>query len=464
MEDGGFTDIDQANALADTVLSAVRQIVDGAFWKLLPEDQLNFGRRLEVIARTVYAAQVHQAGEIDTQGLAADRSCTSTAALLRQALVISQADAKARVAAAKQILPRLMPTGAEAPPILPELAQAVDCGAVGPEHIKIIVETMAKVPPKARPEARDLCEATLVDTAIDCDPNYLGHAAQRILDKVDPDGDLDDTTPASKMELHFGTRSTRTGLTPIKGQLDDYGVEVVKKAIDGLAAPRPEQDGVRDPRPAATRAAQALVEALRRFLDLGAAPMQGGERPHITITMNWDAITGMISGASYDTGAMISPAQARKYLCDAQIIPMILGSKSEVLDVGRASRTFPAHIRRALVARDRGCAWPGCDRPPDWCDGHTTSTSGNRDFGPTCLDNGCLLQARHLPPHRDPPRRMGHPDDRRRPTRVHPAKMDRPATETPTEHTAKVRPGLMAEPCPQRVGRSASAGHGVTRF
>ena len=218
-----------------------RHIVDGAFWKLLPDDQLDFGRRLEVIARTVYAAQVHQAGEIDTQGLAADRSCSSTAALLRQALVISPADAKARVAAAGQILPRLMPTGAEAPPILPELAEAVDCGAVGPEHVKIIVETMAKVPPKASTEARDLCEQTLVDTAIDCDPNYLGHAAQRILDKVDPDGDLDDTTPASKMELHFGTRSTRTGLTPIKGQLDDYGVEVVKKAIDGLAAPRPEQ-------------------------------------------------------------------------------------------------------------------------------------------------------------------------------------------------------------------------------
>ena len=122
--------------------------------------------------------------------------------------------------------------------------------------------------------------------------------------------------------------------------------------------------------------------------------MQGGERPHVTITMNWDAITGMISNASFDSGAMISPAQARKFLCDAQIIPMILGSKSEVLDVGRASRTFPAHLRRALVARDRGCAWPGCDRPPDWCDGHHINF-WERDFGRTCLDNGCLLCRHH---------------------------------------------------------------------
>src|ERR1700712_5062137 len=394
MEISGFTDIDQAYALVETALSAVQHIRDGAFWKLVADDQLDFGRRLETLARTVYAAQVHQAGEIELQEIAKQRSCSSTPALLRQAFVISQGDAKARVAAAGQILPRPMMTGGEAPPILPELAEAIDCGAVGPEHVKIIVETMAKVPPKATAEARDLCEATLVDTAIDCDPNYLGNAAQRILDKVDPDGELDDTTPASKMELHFGTRSTRTGLTPIKGHLDDYGVEVVRKAIDGLSAPKPEADGTMDPRPAANRRAHGLVAALRLALDAAVCPIQGGERPHITITMAWDPITGLISNAGYDSGAMISPAQARKFLCDAKIIPMILGAKSEVLDVGRASRSFPAHIRRAIVARDKGCIFPGCDRPPDWCDAHHIQF-WEKDFGRTCYINGCLLCHHH---------------------------------------------------------------------
>jgi hypothetical protein len=106
--------------------------------------------------------------------------------------------------------------------------------------------------------------------------------------------------------------------------------------------------------------------------------------------MNWDALTGLISNASFDSGAMISPALARRFLCDAQIIPMILGSKSEVLDVGRSSRTFPAHIRRAITARDKGCAWPGCDRPPDWCDGHHIEF-WQRNFGNTSYGNGCLL-------------------------------------------------------------------------
>src|ERR1700712_1058923 len=397
MNPTGFADLDEAHALAETAITAVEAIRDGAFWKLLGDEHLDFGRQLEILARMVFAAQVHHAGVIDQLGLAKDRSCPSTQALLREAFTISHADAANRVKTAAQILPRQLMTGELAPPLLPELAQAVDGGCVGPEHIKIMVETMAKVRPNAPQAGRDLCEATLVDTAMDNNPTYLAKAAQRILEKTIPDEeDIDDTAPASKMELHFGNRSTKTGLTPIKGQLDDHGVEVVTKAIDALSAPRPDGsrddagDAVQDPRPASNRRAHGLIEALGRYLDAGLGPIQGGERPHVTITMNWDALTGIISGASFDSGAMISPAQASRFLCDAQLIPMILGPTSEVLDVGRASRTFPAHIRRAIVARDKGCAWPGCDRPPDWSDGHHINY-WYRDFGPTSYENGCLL-------------------------------------------------------------------------
>ena len=281
MDSSEFADVDEAYALVETALSAVRNIRDGAFWKLLPDEQLEFGRRLEMLSRTVYAAQVHQTGEIEKLGIAKDRSCSSTNALLRQAFTISAADAAGRVKAAAQILPRELMTGGIAPPLLAELAQAVDGGCVGPEHVKIIVETMAKVPANAPAAARQLCEQTLVDTAMDCDPNYLAPAAQRILDRVDPDGDIDDTTPASKMELNFGSRSTRTGLTPIKGQLDDHGVEVIKKAIDALSAPRPDGnrddagDAVQDVRPAANRRAHGLIEALGRYLDAGLGPDPG---------------------------------------------------------------------------------------------------------------------------------------------------------------------------------------------
>jgi hypothetical protein len=48
---------------------------------------------------------------------------------------------------------------------------------------------------------------------------------------------------------------------------------------------------------------------------------------------------------------------------------------------------------RALVARDGGCAFPGCDRKPRWCDAHHLKHW--EDDGPTDLDNGCLLCRRH---------------------------------------------------------------------
>src|ERR1700712_4439341 len=166
MDSNGFADLDEAFALVESALSVVRNIRDGAFWKLLPEEQLEFGRRLEMLSRTVYAAQVHQTGKIEQLGMAKDRACSSTQALLRQAFTISAADAAARVKAAAQILPRDVMTGGIPPPLLPELAEAVDGGCIGPEHVKIIVETMAKVPANAPAEARDL--------------RGFGHAAVRV--------------------------------------------------------------------------------------------------------------------------------------------------------------------------------------------------------------------------------------------------------------------------------------------
>jgi len=376
--------------MLDDVLSAVSDIRDVAWWKLLPDDVLAAGRKLEQLSRLVYAAQIHLAGEVDDRDMAAARSCSSTAALLRQSFNISTGDATGRVRAAAQLLPREMVSGPDAPPLLPVLAEAVDAGQLGAQHIRTVVDTMKKVPTAASAQLRDACEQALVGTAVDCDPSYLEPAAALILERADPDGKLETDSPATRMGLDFGSRNIRTGLTPLKGQLDDLGVEAVRKAIDALAAPQPTADGVADTRSPSNRRAHALVAAMLGFLDAGSGPSQGGQRPHLTVTLNWDALTGMISEGRFDTGGYVSPALARQLLCDAVLVPAILGSAGEVLDVGRSSRTFPPAIRRAIAVRDGGCAWPGCDRPPGWCDGHHVQW-WSRDFGSTSLDNGVLL-------------------------------------------------------------------------
>jgi hypothetical protein len=62
-------------------------------------------------------------------------------------------------------------------------------------------------------------------------------------------------------------------------------------------------------------------------------------------------------------------------------------------DVGRASYTVPAPMRRALIVRDKGCAFPGCDRPPSWCAAHHIVHWA--DGGATALHNLVLLCDAH---------------------------------------------------------------------
>jgi HNH endonuclease len=97
--------------------------------------------------------------------------------------------------------------------------------------------------------------------------------------------------------------------------------------------------------------------------------------------------------ALFAFGGPVNPATIRKIACDADIIPIVLGSQGRILDIGRASRVFPPHIRKAITARDQGCAFPGCTIPAPWCEAHHI-TYWSRG-GPTSTGNGVLLCSHH---------------------------------------------------------------------
>jgi hypothetical protein len=83
----------------------------------------------------------------------------------------------------------------------------------------------------------------------------------------------------------------------------------------------------------------------------------------------------------------------RRVACDASVSRVEVGAAGEPVNVGRASRTIPSALRRALVVRDGGCRFPGCDRPPEWTDGHHVRHWA--DGGETTLQNLVLLCRRH---------------------------------------------------------------------
>jgi hypothetical protein len=95
----------------------------------------------------------------------------------------------------------------------------------------------------------------------------------------------------------------------------------------------------------------------------------------------------------YRVAVVIRPDEHPMAACDSDLYRVVINAAGEVLDIGRTSREWTMAIRRAINLRDGGCIFPGCDRPPSWCD---VQHCWDWDHGgPTCRDNGALLCRRH---------------------------------------------------------------------
>ena len=118
------------------------------------------------------------------------------------------------------------------------------------------------------------------------------------------------------------------------------------------------------------------------------------DRAKLVVTVEHDVLAGRLRGAGLAmTGDVLSVATVRRLACDAEIIPMVLGTTGEPLDVGRSRRLVTKGLRAALWQRDRGCSFPGCTIPAAWTDAHHVQHwwAGGR----TSLLNTALLCRRH---------------------------------------------------------------------
>ena len=102
---------------------------------------------------------------------------------------------------------------------------------------------------------------------------------------------------------------------------------------------------------------------------------------------------GIPGTGSFTFTGPVNAATIRKIACDADIIPVLLGSEGRILDIGRTTRIFPPHIRKAITARDQGCAFPGCTIPAPWCEAHHITYWSHG--GSTSTSNGTLLCSSH---------------------------------------------------------------------
>jgi hypothetical protein len=126
-----------------------------------------------------------------------------------------------------------------------------------------------------------------------------------------------------------------------------------------------------DDRPTySARRADALGLLAESFLKLGPAALNGGERNHIVMHVDADALQARESGrCELDDGPAIPVETARRLSCDASVVRILENGDGEPLDVGRRTRTIPSALRRALKSRDQGCVFPGCTHKR-YVDGH----------------------------------------------------------------------------------------------
>jgi hypothetical protein len=271
------------------------------------------------------------------------------------------------------------------------LDRAYSAGDIHARQVSAIAEALDELPADVGADIVERAQTTLVGLAREFEPAKLRRFGARILELVAPElADADDEAALRREEERARRRRGFTLSTPFEGSVRVTGylpiedAATVRAALDPLCAPRPG-----DERTPAQQRADALVEVCRLALSGGALPDNGGERPQLAITMSFDAVSKELRRARLDTGDSLSVSAARRIACDAQILPVLLGGSGQILDVGRSRRVAIGPLRRALVVRDQGCAFPGCDRPPRWCAAHHLRHWA--DGGPTDLDNLALL-------------------------------------------------------------------------
>ena len=344
---------------------------------------------------------------------------------------------------------------------LPAVRAALRAGEISLAQAGVISRRVTTLP--RVPELREAAAGRMLGLVEErgYDATDLDHAFADVVRELDPDGTLLGNDRDKDLQERGAHGARFLALTPDTWggvKIEGYGtpeeVEILRTTLMPLAAPIVTEPGAcggdpnqqfaldenghvvgrgcpapgcahdgRDPRDHGVRMWDALIEACRRLQNTDSLPHAHGTSARITVTIGLDELQRKLTGQGLlPSRDQISAAAARRLACDAEIIPAVLGSQSQVLDVGRTSRLVTPGIWTALVLRDQHCAFPGCSRLPIACDAHHIVHW--IDHGPTALDNLVLLCRKHHTVVHQTPWRVEIDRHTKRPVWIPPPKID----------------------------------------
>jgi hypothetical protein len=277
----------------------------------------------------------------------------------------------------------------------PASGRELRAGQISWRHAQVVDQTLQQVPLARRGEA----EQTLVAHAQQLDPGQLRRVGERLIHCFDRDH-ADEQAIRRLERRGLSVAETYDGMVSVNGLLDPTTGATLLTALNAQMRPETPADGApRDIRTPAQRRADALGEICSEWLSSVNTATVGGVRPHLSVIVDHATLA-----SQRGDGASVAPAQlgwvgpvtaseAQLIGCDATVSRIVMDGESQVIDVGRATRTIPPALRRAVVARDRTCVAPGCDRLPEHCDVHHVIFWEHG--GETSLENTVLLCRHH---------------------------------------------------------------------
>jgi hypothetical protein len=244
---------------------------------------------------------------------------------------------------------------------MPESVQAVSNGEIGFAHLKAMARTAAALGTK-------FDEAPLLEKARESSPGKFYYLCQHYRHAADRKGfEAEQKEQVENRMLWIST--AEDGTVQLTGYFDPEGGATLRTALEPLA----RRSGAHDDRSREKRLADAAVEVAAHALEMGLIPQQGSQRTHLQVTTSLETLLGLPGAPAADlefASLPISSKTVERLACDCSVTRILLGSNSMVIDVGRAKRTISGPARKALNVRDRGCTWPGCERPASWTSGH----------------------------------------------------------------------------------------------
>src|SRR4051794_27245829 len=424
-------------------------------WSMSGSEMLSTLDQLDAELARLETYRLHLIASLDTIGHAQETGAHDTAQLIEFRYRLDRARARRDVRLATALakydaVAAALPAPDHAVDADPQ-PETVASDAAGtflrPAQAEVIVSALEQVPLAVPVEDLAVAERELVGLAQHLSPAELRRAGQRVRDVLDTDGPKPEEHKAYARENLTLTTAARG--VKFRGYLANENAELLRAVIHANARPHKTIDGELDPRSREKRQADALTTALtiaattwdttqsphpttgpsrtgastgvssdgsagavlEDALAAGPVPSQEfatgvvtdrgkfgpvpgfGAKANITVTIDLQDLKAAAADAIGDTvyGDGLSAATIRRLACDARIIPLVLGSNSEPLDVGRSERLVTRPMRHALNARDRGCVV--CGAPPIMCDAHHLISwlAG----GETKVSNLALLCRRH---------------------------------------------------------------------